>query len=109
MGFALTSSWTVCLAFAVLVGFCYFSMTTALNTLLQHLADDEKRGRIMSLFVVTWGGVVPIGAILMGTLADVTSAPFVVACGAGVCLVYALVQLALGFATRNQPSTAPLR
>jgi MFS family permease len=109
VGFALATSWAVCLAFAVVVGFCYFSMTTALNTLLQHLADDEKRGRIMSLFVVTWGGVVPIGAIWMGAAADATSAPTVIAFGACVCLVYALAALGRGFVTRTQPSTAPLR
>ena len=69
---------------AVFVGFCYFSMTTALNTMLQHLADDDKRGRIMSLFVVTWGGLIPVGAIWMGALADATSAPlgFVIDMGA---------------------------
>jgi MFS family permease len=111
MGFALAPTWAGCLAFAVVVGFCYFSMTTALNTLLQHLADDEKRGRIMSLFVVTWGGVIPIGAIWMGAATDATSAPAVIAFGACVCLVFAVVQLLRGFATRArvQPSTAPLR
>jgi len=111
VGFALAPTWAGCLAFAVVVGFCYFSMTTALNTLLQHLADDEKRGRIMSLFVVTWGGVIPIGAIWMGAATDATSAPAVIAFGASVCFVFALVQLARGFVTRarTQPSTAPLR
>jgi len=111
LGFALAPTWGGCLAFAVVVGFCYFSMTTALNTLLQHLADDEKRGRIMSLFVVTWGGVIPIGAIWMGAATDATSAPTVIAFGACVCLAFAVVQLLRGFATRarTQPSTAPLR
>ena len=99
-----------CLAFAVVVGFCYFSMTTALNTMLQHLADDEQRGRIMSLFVVTWGGVIPIGAIFMGAAADATSAPFVVAFGASVCLALrARADRAWSYLGRTQPSTAPLR
>lgn len=112
IGFARAGTWTACLAFAVLVGFCYFSMTTALNTMLQHLADDEKRGRMMALFVVTWGGVIPIGAIWMGALADATSAPFVVTFGAAVCLVYAaaqLLRLTVRARAGDQPSTAPLR
>lgn len=109
LGFALAGSWVVALAFSSLVGFCYFSMTTALNTLLQHLADDEKRGRIMGLFVVTWGGLVPVGALWMGAVADVTSAPATVASGAAVCLAYALLQLARIGLARGQPSTAPLR
>jgi len=114
LGFALAGSWNLALGFAVLIGFCYFSMTTALNTMLQHLADDDKRGRIMALFVVTWGGLVPVGAIWMGSAADATSAPFVVGLGAAVCLAYALIQLSriqLGriAVTRGQSSTAPPR
>lgn len=109
IGFALAGTWALCLAFAVVVGFCYFSMTTALNTMLQHLADDAQRGRIMSLFVVTWGGVIPIGAIFMGVAAQATSAPFVVAFGASVCLLYALAQIAWSYLGNRRPSTAPLR
>jgi hypothetical protein len=60
---------------------------------------------------VTWGGVIPIGAIWMGAATDATSAPTVIGFGACVCFVYAVVQLLRGFATRGgvQPSTAPLR
>ncbi len=109
IAFGLAPSWGVALGAAALVGFCYFSMTTVLATLLQHLADDAKRGRIMSLFVVAWGGLIPVGAVGMGALADATGAPFVVVLGAGVCIVYALVTLALVGARSAQPSTAPLR
>jgi hypothetical protein len=45
----------------------------------------------------------------MGALADATGAPFVVVLGAGVCIVDALVTLALVGARSAQPSTAPLR
>lgn len=109
IAFAVAPSWGTLLVCAAFVGFCYFSMTTALNTLLQHLADDDKRGRIMSLFVVTWGGLIPIGAIWMGTMADATSAPFVVALGASACLVYALGMLTWIALQRDQASTEPLR
>jgi len=112
IAFALSPGWWIALAFVMIGGFCYFSMTTALNTLLQHLADDEQRGRMMSLFIVCWGGLVPIGALWMGAVSDVTSAPAVVAFGAAVCLVFALAQIAMMRATRvtrGQASTEPLR
>lgn len=109
IAFALAPTWIGALVCAVFVGFCYFSMTTALNTMLQHLADDDKRGRIMSLFVVTWGGLIPVGAIWMGALADATSAPFVVALGASVCLAFAVAMLAVSAIGARQPSTEPLR
>jgi MFS family permease len=119
--FGLARSWGLALGAATLVGFCYFSMTTVLATLLQHLADDAKRGRIMSLFVMTWGGIIPIGAVCMGALADAVGAPAVVVIASTVCVAYALATLAwTGRAAvrtavqpsaqpSGQPSTEPLR
>ena len=59
----------------------------------QHLADDEKRGRLMGLFAVAWAGLLPLGAIWMGTAATATSAPVAVGIGAAVCALYAVVVL----------------
>jgi len=109
LGFASSRQWWLGLACTLAVGFCYFSMTTALNTLLQHLADDEKRGRMMSLFVVTWGGIIPVGALAMGSLASATSAPTAVGAGACVCLAYAIGQLVRLRLRPGQASMAPLR
>lgn len=113
VGFGVARSWGLALVAAAFVGFCYFSMTTVLATLLQHLADDAKRGRIMSLFVMTWGGIIPIGAIGMGALADAYGAPAVVVLASAVCITYAVAMLAW-FGRRVprpavQPSTEPLR
>jgi len=40
-----TPSWTLALVLNAIVGFCYFSATTTINTLVQQLADDDKRGQ----------------------------------------------------------------
>jgi len=40
------------------------------NTLLQTLTDDEKRGRVMSLFTMAFVGMTPWGNLLAGTSAD---------------------------------------
>lgn len=109
LAFASSRQWWLGLACVVVVGFCYFSMTTALTTLLQHLADDAKRGRIMSLFVVTWGGIIPVGALAMGAVASTTGAPVAVGAGACVCLVYAVGQLLRLRLRPGQASMAPLR
>ena len=36
----------------------------------QTVVDDAKRGRVMSLFQISWSGLVPIGSMIMGGLAD---------------------------------------
>lgn len=93
-GFALSRSWELSLGLNAFVGLCYFSVTTSLNTVLQELADDDKRGRLLGLFTLTWAGLIPIGGIWMGAVADLGSAPLALEIGAVVCLVYALTSLA---------------
>jgi predicted MFS family arabinose efflux permease len=111
LAFALSESWELSLGILVIVGFCYFSTTTSLNTLLQHLADDDKRGRVMGLFTVTWAGLIPFGGIWMGAVADAAGAPLAVGLGAAVCACYAAVVViyALRRELRPQPATEPPR
>ena len=39
------------------------------NTVIQSLTDDDKRGRVMSLFAMAFTGTSPIGQFLIGSLA----------------------------------------
>jgi MFS family permease len=40
------------------------------NTLLQTIVDDDKRGRVMSLYTMAFMGMAPFGSILGGVLAN---------------------------------------
>ena len=40
-------------------GFFYFAIMTSMQTLLQQIVDEAKRGRVMSLFQVAWAGMSP--------------------------------------------------
>ncbi len=44
--------------------------TAGCNTLIQSLVEDEFRGRIMSLFVMMFTGLSPLGSLLSGSLAE---------------------------------------
>ncbi len=69
-----------------IVGFFYFSTVTALSTVLQmHLAGNE-RGRVMALWMMAFGGTVPIGNLVAGPLIDATSVTTVVFPGAIIAL-----------------------
>ena len=35
----------------------------------QTIVDEDKRGRVMSLFQVAWGGLTPVGSLAMGAVA----------------------------------------
>jgi MFS family permease len=40
------------------------------NTILQTIVDDDKRGRVMSLYTMSFLGITPFGSLLGGTLAN---------------------------------------
>jgi Transmembrane secretion effector len=51
-------------------GFFWLLTLTTLNTTAQLLAPEWIRGRAMSFYSLAFGGVLPIGAILSGIVAD---------------------------------------
>jgi MFS family permease len=59
-------------------------LIAAANTVLQSLAAERMRGRVMSLFSMMLVGMAPFGSLLAGALADRFGAPIVVATG-GLC------------------------
>ena len=69
---------------AFLVGFFYFVVVTSLSTVLQERLDDAVRGRVMALWVMAFGGTVPIGAMVVGPLSDAVGITPVLLVGAAV-------------------------
>ncbi len=45
-----------------------FSIMTSINTMLQRLVDDAQRGRVLSLYFLCWGGLLPFGGLGIGSL-----------------------------------------
>jgi len=56
------------------------------NTVLQTLVDDDKRGRVMSLFTMAFMGMAPFGSMLAGGVASKLGAPMAVAFGGVACI-----------------------
>ena len=72
------------------VGLFYFTMPTALSTFLQEHLGDEVRGRVMALWVVSFGGVLSITNLFSGMVADATSVSAVMYGGAVAAVVLAI-------------------
>jgi predicted MFS family arabinose efflux permease len=66
MGFALSSRLTFSLLFLFWLGFALVVSVALTNTLLQKLVTDQMRGRVMSMFILSFIGTMPIGSILAG-------------------------------------------
>jgi MFS family permease len=72
------------------VGFAYFAVVTSLSTILQAHLSDVVRGRVMAIWMMAFGGTVPVGVLVAGQVAELTSITAVVLAGAVVALVLAL-------------------
>jgi MFS family permease len=52
------------------------------NTILQTIVEDDKRGRVMSIYTMAFMGMAPFGSLLAGNLADrIGAQPTVLLCG----------------------------
>jgi MFS family permease len=60
------------------------------NTILQSIVDDDKRGRVMSIYAMSFMGMAPFGSLLAGALASGIGAPTTVLLG-GLCCIAASV------------------
>jgi MFS family permease len=79
------------LALAILVGFGIgqIIMLNTSNALVQLRVPDELRGRVMSIFILSFFGFMPLGSLLLGALAERLSEPqAVLLCGL-ILLAYA--------------------
>jgi MFS family permease len=72
-------------------GFGQMVQFACANTLIQNIVDDDKRGRVMSIYNVAILGLLPFGNLLMGWITDQIGAPLTLRIGGGIALLAALV------------------
>jgi MFS family permease len=89
--FTLAHVFWLTLLLLVAVGYGWMVLIAASNTALQTLADNQMRGRVMSLFTMMLVGMAPLGSLLAGWAADEMGAPMVVAIGGGFCVMAGVV------------------
>ena len=61
------------------------------NTLIQTVVDDDKRGRVMSLFTMAFIGMAPFGSLFSGACASRIGAPGTLAIGGALCIAGGIV------------------
>jgi len=95
LAFSATRALPFALAALVVVGAGLILFFNTANALVQKLADDALRGRVMSIYTLTFFGLMPLGSLAMGTFAESLGEPLTVGLGATVLLVSATaIQLA---------------
>ena len=89
--FSFSKSLFFSLVLMLFTGFGMMVQMASTNTLLQTLVDDDKRGRVMSLYVMAFMGTAPLGSLAAGTLASTFGAPFTILSGGIICLLGVIV------------------
>ena len=87
IAFSLSRLFWLSLIFMVLTGFGMIVQMASTNTLLQILVEEDKRGRVMSLYTMAFMGMVPFGSLLSGSLADRIGAPGTIMLGGIACIL----------------------
>ncbi len=70
------------------VGMANVLYLTSTNTLIQSNAEDEYRGRAVSFYTLIFMGMMPIGSLLIGWVAEYLTAPGVTVLFASITTVY---------------------
>jgi MFS family permease len=74
---------------SALLGYVYFVVITSLSTVLQEELEEHQRGRVLALWIMGFGGTVPLGVLIAGWVEHVTSITAVLVVGSLWALVLA--------------------
>ena len=84
------STWHA-LPLLVVIGCGILMISVSVNMILQTIVDDDKRGRVMSLYTVAFLGISPFGALAAGALADLAGPRLTITLGGISCVLAALL------------------
>ncbi len=89
-GFAFSKTFILSAALLLLVGVSFVLQNALANIILQIITPDEVRGKVMSVYTLTFQTMMRLGGLQAGFLADGIGAPLSVGIGAIISLFYGL-------------------
>lgn len=75
LGLNFTNKTLIALLLLFITGYGMVIIIAACNTLTQHFVDNDKRGRIMSLYSMAFMGTAPLGSLCSGAIAEKIGVP----------------------------------
>ena len=87
-------------------GFALIATAASINTLVQELTDENKRGRVMGYLAMTFTGISPLGSMVLGAMVDRFGLPTVITLSGLACILISIL-----FANRQSPfhSSKPIK
>jgi MFS family permease len=74
-----------------ITGFGILATSVSVNMIVQTIVDDDKRGRVMALYTVSFMGMAPFGALAGGALADLIGVAATLTIAGTCCALGALM------------------
>src|SRR5262245_38988069 len=74
----------------IVAGFGFMVQMASSNTVIQTIVDDDKRGRVMSFYMMAFLGTAPFGSLIAGALSSRIGAPHTLLVGGVCCIAGAL-------------------
>src|SRR6266481_87695 len=88
---SLSRNFYVAMAFLFVAGFGMLLFFSTSNTALQTIVPDEMRGRVMGVWSLVFGAMIPLGSLEAGAVAHWLGTPFALGLGAIICLIAAII------------------
>ena len=92
---SLSRNFYIALACLFVAGFGMLLFFSTSNTVLQTIVPDEMRGRVMGVWSLVFGAMIPLGSLEVGAVAHWIGTSFALAFGAVVCAASAILTLAV--------------
>jgi MFS family permease len=89
--FSFSTTLPVALLILCITGFGSMALVASSNTILQTIVDDDKRGRIMSLFTMSFIGMSPFGSLIAGAITNGVGVKATLQIGGFSCLAGGLL------------------
>ncbi len=86
IGFSLSRVLWISMLFLFVGGAGLMIQMAASNTILQTIVDNDKRGRVMSFYMMAFMGTAPIGSLMAGWISEHLGAPLTLLMGATACI-----------------------
>ena len=84
-------------------GMAFIVLGSSHNSSLQAVCEDRFRGRVLSLWMMIYGGVVPVSVLLQGSLADVVGIRWVLAADSMLLLGFVIWAAGRGMLAHLDP------
>jgi MFS family permease len=89
--FSLSTNFKLSMFFLFALGFGIVCSVAVTNTLLQKLVRDEMRGRVMSMFMLSFIGAMPIGNLIAGAASQRFGVQRTLAAGGAIIAIFVVI------------------